>query len=398
MASKKLFITGTISIRINKSYIRKDGTAAVYLQVLIDREKKTIDTNIKWPPEFFKNEQCLPRFKCDPDYSDNNLILQELKARGVNIFREFRIMNRTINMDQFIYNFASNFSADDFLAYMEKRITQRWNDGHITNSTKKGHMVVYHKLKRWRNPLTFSSFDNRTAEQFESFLIKKEGLASMNTRGAKHKIFKTYLNDARKDGYRFIDPYKDFKVRQTDGNYDALSKEELKSLYECYVGETLTKMEAATLRRFIFMCVTGLRISDAMRFEPSEMIKDGMIRLEMHKTRKQNKVVSVPIGSIAQQMIDDGLAEVNGLRPFIRPAEQFGNRLIKRIGNRLEIDKRLHNHVGRETFATLYMEAEGKLEVLQELLGHTTLNMTRRYVKVTDQRKKDEGKRIDGFL
>uniref|UniRef100_UPI004048A576 tyrosine-type recombinase/integrase n=1 Tax=Roseivirga sp. TaxID=1964215 RepID=UPI004048A576 len=398
MASNKLFNTGTVKIKINRLYIRQDGCSAVALQVLIDREKKTIDTGIKWPIDFFKNEQCQPRFKNDAEYSDNNMILQELKGRATRIFRDYRLMNRHINMEAFMYDFASNFSADDFLAYMHKQIIRRWNDGIITDGTKKGHMVVYNKLKKWKSPLTFSTIDNRTAEQFETYMVKVEKLSSMNTRGSKHKVFKAYLNEARRDGFRFIDPYKDFKLRQIDGKYDALNTNELKDLYDFYLKNDFTKLEGHALRRFIFMCFTGLRISDALQFEPAEMIKDGMIKLEMHKTRKLEKVVKVPIGIVAQKLIDDGLEKCNGMRPFIKPSEQVGNRMIKRIGQKLEIDKNLHNHVGRETFATLYMEADGKLEVLQELLGHHDITMTRRYVKVTDERKKEEGKRIDGFI
>jgi integrase len=54
--------------------------------------------------------------------------------------------------------------------------------------------------------------------------------------------------------------------------------------------------------------------------------------------------------------------------------------------------------VGRETFATLYMEQDGKLEVLASLMGHTTTKMSEKYIKIRDQRKKEEAHRIASFL
>jgi integrase len=53
--------------------------------------------------------------------------------------------------------------------------------------------------------------------------------------------------------------------------------------------------------------------------------------------------------------------------------------LFTRLRRRTGI-ARLHPHLLRSTFATSYLVAGGDVFTLQNILGHTTLEMTRRYV------------------
>ena len=48
--------------------------------------------------------------------------------------------------------------------------------------------------------------------------------------------------------------------------------------------------------------------------------------------------------------------------------DQYSNRLLQRIGCVLGLTTHLHHHVGRETFATNFIRAGGKVEVLQKLM------------------------------
>jgi integrase len=397
MVSNRLFSRGSAKAIINKHYTKKDGTASIYIQVIIDRQKKNIDLGLSWPPHKFVNGICKPRKKIDDDYSDFNHIIQDALSKAYQIFKHYRLINRPLTIEQFLYDYQSNFSADDFLAYMEKRIKKRARSGIISAATEKSHLSVLSRLKRFCSPLPFQSITNRTAENFDVWMIKKDGINSINTRWNQHTRFKTYLNEAKKDGFEFIDPYKDFKVKQAEGKFEALTKKELSNAWTYYSTLDKSTAEARIIGRFLFMCFTGLRISDARQFSPDDHLVDQMIILEMIKTKKDEKLVKIPCSQKALQLIDDALAH-HPIKPFASPNEVYSNKKLKELALKMGIKKRLHHHMGRETFATLYMENGGALEVLQEILGHHDISMSRKYIKVSDDRKMSEAERINSMI
>ncbi len=60
------------------------------------------------------------------------------------------------------------------------------------------------------------------------------------------------------------------------------------------------------------------------------------------------------------------------------------HRLLYRIGQRANIRK-VHPHRFRHTFAINFLRNGGNIYVLQDILGHSTLDMVKRYLKLTDQ-------------
>ncbi|MBN1887181.1 MAG: tyrosine-type recombinase/integrase [Thermoflexales bacterium] len=64
-------------------------------------------------------------------------------------------------------------------------------------------------------------------------------------------------------------------------------------------------------------------------------------------------------------------------------------KMLERLGRRTGIT-RLHPHLLRHTFAVRYLLNGGDVFTLQKILGHTTLDMTRRYVTLANRDVKDK--------
>jgi integrase/recombinase XerD len=80
-----------------------------------------------------------------------------------------------------------------------------------------------------------------------------------------------------------------------------------------------------------------------------------------------------------------------------RPYRPMGNRAIQREVDAIEkaskINKNLHPHVMRHTFATLSMDAGIELADLQHLMGHSDPATTLVYASVSEERKQQAFKK-----
>jgi site-specific recombinase XerD len=78
--------------------------------------------------------------------------------------------------------------------------------------------------------------------------------------------------------------------------------------------------------------------------------------------------------------------------------DQYMNRDIKTIFQLLKIKKHVSFHVGRHTFATIFINAGGQAEYLQKILGHTTIRQTMEYVYLLQQDANKQIHLLDDFL
>ena len=58
---------------------------------------------------------------------------------------------------------------------------------------------------------------------------------------------------------------------------------------------------------------------------------------------------------------------------------------------------RFHPHQMRHTFATRWVERGGNLAALQLALGHSSIVVTQRYARLTDEHVRAEAERIAGI-
>ncbi|MFQ6028336.1 MAG: tyrosine-type recombinase/integrase [Dehalococcoidia bacterium] len=150
------------------------------------------------------------------------------------------------------------------------------------------------------------------------------------------------------------------------------------------------------------MLDTGLRSNEVVTFKEKDLhLEQGYLKV-MGKGQKERMV---PFGSASQKSlmkymfhfraepahggIDGFFLTLEG-QPLSNNALQM---VMKRLGERSGVS-RLHAHLLRHTFAVNYLVNGGDVFTLQQILGHTTLDMVRRYVNLANTHVMTQHKRF----
>lgn len=137
---------------------------------------------------------------------------------------------------------------------------------------------------------------------------------------------------------------------------------------------------------------TGIRCNEATTLVVKDVhLEEGYLKV-MGKGQKER---IVPFGSTSQKSLLKYLFHFRaepahaGIENFFltlegRPLSNNALQLVmKRLAGKSGV-KRLHAHLLRHTFALNYLVNSGDLFTLQQILGHTTLEMVRRYVNLAN--------------
>lgn len=389
-------------IKIDSKRLKKDGTAAIFMQVLINRKKKRIDLDIAWPPARFDLvDMCRPRMRQDPDVEEYNVIIGNARAKANTIHKDYLIRGLHLDLDSFVKEYRSNLNKNDFIQYFAQKSFERWNKLKIKDSTYEAEKGTLKRLRTKWPILPFNEFTTDWAQEFDNNL-KHTVHNDQNTRWGRHKHVITYLNMAKADRIPFTDPYVRFKNKPAEGKWRPIDLDQMKTLLIRYlewkdkplpllprkngvnqvdIREGLTEPEIIVLRRFLFSCNCALRISDVMKLE-RDMFNNGTMSLIPHKTERYGtKISSVPLNDLAQMMLTDEMADNPGNRLFHRYTEQSSNRLLKRIATKTELGVKLHHHVARYTFASIMDQAGANHTGLMQYMGLRKRETLEKYVK-----------------
>ncbi len=167
---------------------------------------------------------------------------------------------------------------------------------------------------------------------------------------------------------------------------EILSHEEVGRILSCFDADTESGSRDTAM--VIALLDSGLRLSELTGLKVSDSHMDQGYLKVMGKGAKERVV---PIGSVAQKALQRYLFHFRP-EPFFedhdylfltlegKPMSKNSVGLIfSRLARKSGI-RRFHAHLCRHTFATNYLLNGGDVFSLQQILGHTSLEMVRRYV------------------
>lgn len=293
------------------------------------------------------------------------------------------------------YGFKGQDGSDvNFWEYYDALVEKRWGEetkGNWGNwrSCKK-HLQRYEKRKN----LTFKDTTTEWVEGFKRYLDREAYAFGCDYRKRKEHFplsqnsKYSYLNKLRalfrqayEEGIILRNPFRGvegFSVQ--DGTRMYLTIDEVKRAAAAYCQSELIK------RAFLFSCLTGLRRSDVLKLQWSEVSEQsGFTRIifRQKKTKGQEYLDITP--QAAELLGERGKPDE---RPFANiPCTSTTNRYIKEWLLRAGIDKQITFHCARHTFAVMMLDLGTDIYTVSKLLGHRELTTTQIYAKVLDKNK-----------
>lgn len=281
---------------------------------------------------------------------------------------------RIVSIERGTYGMEQGNAQDtDFFPYAEALVAKKNARSYVHYRIRMiSHVRDYSKT----DALTFADIDKRWVNGFIRYLDALE--VSETTKKIFFGAFTMVLNAAVRDGIINRSPamgLTPFHPIEFQRQY--LTIEELKRL-------TATRCRNDSIRRiFLFSCLTGLRWSDIIRLQWSDVSQVGdftRITFRQKKTKQQEYTDIAP--EAVTLMGERGKGYV-----FNHYSASYTERVLRIWVKDAKIDKHITFHCARHTFAVMMLDIGTDIYTVSKLLGHRELSTTQIYAKILDKNK-----------
>ena len=348
----------------------QNGLSPIEVSVIIGKERRVIrlpkyvraeDFNVK--KQRVKRNEVLNRY------------LDAVKVKFTQIETEMLKRNMPITTRTIIDVFQNGFADTNvtFLSLFDKHnedAKTRSKRGLISPVTYQKYLLTrkmfadFLRTKLHRGDILLVDI---TPTMIEQFYIYLNGLMAKNTAIHKMKIIKKILKIAMEEGYIRAMPFK-IKLAKDTLQYTPLSIDELR---------TIRSRQFATVRMaqvrdvFIFACYSGLAFTDLKNLTKEDILTDEAGKEWIVKPRHKTKIIShIPLLPIAKEILE----KYDYKLPVL--TNQKYNSYLKELADVCGINKNLHSHLARHTFATILLNSGVDMVSVSKILGHSNSRIT----------------------
>ncbi|MBY0486344.1 MAG: site-specific integrase [Flavobacteriaceae bacterium] len=312
------------------------------------------------------------------EHIDINLILMNIEAKLTQIQTFYRLAELSLTPKILRAEYEDKLSRVNFVAFFKAAIPEQKMK--VGEERLERYETIYHKLKEFQPVIAFKDLDLKWIEKFKAHL--RDNLKNQDTTIASNiAIVKKFLGIAKKEGIKLQFELDDLEVGSTKGNRTYLLASELQKCLNFYFSEFINPSYKLILGYFLFSCMNGLRISNVQGLKRTDLMSNDFSIILVKGNHDKNMILNKTARRILEH--EPRLFE----QKF---ANQHLNDEIKKIMSVLGINKKVTFHVARHTFATLFLKAGGKIEMLKMLLGHSSIVQTMIYVHIVQAEANEE--------
>ena len=394
----------TILFVISANKTNQKGLCPLNCRITLNKERKQFSTGLFVNPNCWKNKLQKVNTQ-DPNHKFINAQINKIQSKINNIALVFQLQNDDCTLEN-IYNKYIGIEIkkeENILSYYNQYLLKikKLVGMEIKENTYnkfvyvRKHLEAFLIWKYKKKDYPLEELNLQFLDDFDYYL-KTEKKQEQITINKTIQRLRTPIKQAISEGYLDRDPFILHRSKKVCKTVVFLTTDELKTL-EQYV--LLQKRLILIQDLFVFCCYTGLAYNEMSNLEKNH-IQLGFdcinwIKMKREKTQRQ---ISIPILPKAQEIIDKYTTEANRIFPPI--SNQKFNSYLKEIADIVGIEKRLTHHIARKTFAsTVLLYNDVPMEIVSELLGHSSMIITQEsYGKVVQKKVSEEMKKLNKKL
>lgn len=382
---------------LRKDKIDKNGRMPVYIRfprIEGEEPKFSIGRGVRFAKSEWDDLKQLPK-----DTIRRTLIEKELNRIKVEIckcdLQDIKITKGVLSKIVKGYE-AGNPQNDSFFKYFDEFLESKERVDKIKMSSIKGYITTKNALLKFNSELCIKDITVENMNKFVAYMKRQgiekgkgEVLQSIRNRLTHIRTLIKYINARGVEmrnpigkGFVPIPPANEGKVVLTD--------KEVGKLIELHGNSSLTNTEYTVLTMYLFACATGLRISDVKRLKWDSLGLDkNVLTFLCKKTKRENYVPLTPLaGDMLCVVGERDFKMVSyGHNVFSRSfCDTTINNTLRKLAERVGINKNITTHTARRTFATLCDMKGVEFSVIEGTLGHKSNNITKRYCKWNEDR------------
>jgi len=390
-----------ILFTINKSKTNNKGLCGITCRLTYLKERKQFSTGLFINQKNWNSKQQLIK-PPEPDAELKNTQLSLIKTKLSQAFLMLQVQETNYTVEDIYKTYKGEklekqYNVIEFFERYLKRLETLVGID-IKQVTYNKHMYVENDLKRfikWKyktNDIPLKDIKSNFLTELEYYFKTQQKIKQV-TINKKIQRFRKIIKVAIAENYLEKDPFILYKAKHIKTEVVFLSPEELE-LFENYQFSQPRLQLVQTL--FVFSCYTGLPYRELMDLKSKHIIKgfDGNLWIQM-KREKTAKPLSIPLLPKALEKLNQyNYKETEYVFPRI--SNQRYNSYLKEMAVIVGIDKRLTTHMARRTFAsTVLLYNDVPMEIVSELLGHSSMKITQdSYGKVVQKKISEVVKKI----
>lgn len=203
-----------------------------------------------------------------------------------------------------------------------------------------------------------------------------------------YRFFKTLVNEALKEGVLKTNPCAGISITADKGHLskDILTPVEIEQMMRA----PLPSHMLTTRRAFLFSLFTGLRFCDVAAITWGNVdLAARRLSFQQQKTagHSSNSYVETPLSETLIKII--GTPQSKETRIFDLPSKYTCLRYLAKWTRVAGIDKHITWHCARHSFAVNLLNNGANIKVVSNLMGHSSILMTEKYLRAVDALKVD---------